>query len=67
MLARNYTKNDIITCFEQLQMDGFGTFDRGSHGKGHFGKFIPNDKLLQEYIVAFEIKKRGRPKKFIGK
>lgn len=65
MLARGYTKQDIIACFSCLEKCGFGIFDHGSQGKGHFGKFIPNDKIPQEYIISFEIKKRGRPKLLI--
>ena len=65
MLARGYLKPDIIACFEELQNNNFGAFDRGSQGKGHIGTFIPNDLMPQEYSIVFEIKKRGRPKQLI--
>jgi len=65
MLARNYAKQDIIDCFVELEKNNFGIFNRGSQGKGHFGKFIPNDKMPQEYSIDFLIKKRGRPKTLI--
>lgn len=65
MLARNYTRDDIVACFDDLEKNGFGKFDRGSRGKGHFAKFIPNDKMPQEYKMTIYVKPQGRPKKII--
>ena len=65
MLARGYSKSDIVSCFVELENNNFGVFDRGSQGKGHFGKFIPNGKIPQEYSLIFEVKKKGRPKLLI--
>lgn len=65
LLARSYYKSDIVACFEELEKNGFGKFDRGSHGKGNFGKFIPNETAPKIYDMIFVVKKKGRPKKYI--
>ena len=65
MLARGYSKPDVIACFEILEASDFGIFDRGAQGRGNVGKFIPNEKFPQEYMIEFDIKKPGRPKRLL--
>ena len=65
LLARGYNKANVIECFTDLERNGYGTFIRGSRGKGKFGKFIPNDNCPKQYYMSFEAKRRGRKRKMI--
>lgn len=65
MLARGYSKSDVIKFFEYLESKQYGNFDRGSIGYGKFGKFIPNPNCPQCMDFEIELKKRGKTKKTI--
>jgi len=63
MLARGYSQKHVLYCFQQLQDNGMGEFDRGSQGRGRVAKFIPNENCPGEICIEFEVKKKGRPRK----
>ena len=63
MLARGYKRAFVVQCFENLEMQGFGTFERGSQGRGKVGKFMPNDNCPITFDMTFQKKNPGRPKK----
>jgi hypothetical protein len=65
MLARGYSKADVIHFFEHLEKINYGKFDRGSIGYGKYGKFIPNENCPNSLEFEIEIKKRGKVKKTI--
>ena len=57
LLARKYSRKDIVACFVEMQEKGFGIFLRGSQGRNNFGKFIPNDKMPKSYLMIMALKK----------
>ncbi len=66
MFARGYIREHILKCFEELATKGYGKFDRGSLGRGNFGKFLPNQSCPTNFSMEFKKKRRGRPRKTRG-
>ncbi len=63
--AKGYIRDNIKTCFEELEAKGFGIYKRGGLGRGNVAKFYPNDDCPKQYTILVELKKTGRIKKLI--
>lgn len=65
MIARQYNKQHILLCFEELSKIGFGDYIKGTQGRNNCARFIPNKNCPQTYELRLKPKKCKEKRKLI--